>query len=95
MVNNFETWRKATMSRFSGSTISHYHKCEDFLLRVIIDRLRKIIIARVNYGQRLTIQVDDEFADAIIPFIEQMTMGYLHPRCDSAKRLFSANPCTY
>lgn len=99
MVNNFESWRKATEERYKSFALAHYHKVDDELAFSVLNLLRQIVIKRVDKGANVSIHISEEQAQCIVDFLDQMNLAYIHPRSSSARyemmrNLSSAKPST-
>ena len=90
MLQSFQEWRKATMSNHAPQGVAHYHLCGDCVYSSVSDFLRSCLVERVESNRDyVNVCVDEDTANSILLFLDEMRFAYLHPRSDAAKYIFA------
>jgi hypothetical protein len=90
MLQSFDEWRKTTMSNHAPQGVAHYHLCGDLVFSSVANFLRSCLVERVESNRDfVNVCVDEDTADSILIFLDEMRVAYLHPRSDAAKYIFA------
>lgn len=86
MVNNFESWRKATQERYSQCLDMYYVRVSQEVCRSVCNVLQKLLAQRVNNGSKhVSLYLTDGLANNMLDFLDQVEFAYMHPRSTSAR----------
>lgn len=82
----FEPWRQKKIKAFESLKSAHYFRVEDSVLRSIVSMCQSVITSRVEKGRhKVLVNVNDDLANDILAFVEQVKFAYIHPRSTSAR----------
>lgn len=82
----FEPWRQKKIKAYESLKSAHYFRVEDSVLRSIVSMCQSVITSRVEKGRReVLVNVNDDLANDILAFVEQVKFAYIHPRSTSAR----------
>lgn len=85
----FNSWRKRQQERFATCSSMHYHRVDDSCYLVVVHLLRYLLTSRiVSQSKAVLVDLNDELADTLLDFLDQMEYAYMHPRSTSAKYRF-------
>lgn len=88
MIHNFESWRTATEATYKDGKLRHYHRVQDDVWRSVRNLLQRLLCMRIDGNAPGCLSLDDEACNALLVFLDEMQLAYIHPRSTSAKFYF-------
>lgn len=78
------------MSNHAPQGAAHYHLCGDFVYSSVSNFLRSCLVERIESDRDFVyVCVDEDIANSILLFLDEMRFAYMHPRSDAAKYIFA------